>query len=154
ASRASRAGVRVWCPSPACHSVPLMKKTSALAAETSQLLSRLGVSESHLGSGSLICTSPIDGGEIARVVATSAEGASRRIGQAHAAFRQWRNVPAPKRGELVRLLGEELRRHQEALGRLVCIEAGKITSEGLGEVQEMIDICDFAVGLSRQIHGL
>src|SRR6185369_5813413 len=67
---------------------------------------------------------------------------------------EWRSVPAPKRGELIRLFGEELRNHKAALGELVSIEAGKITTEGLGEVQEMIDICDFAVGLSRQLYGL
>ena len=78
----------------------------------------------------------------------------RRSKKADAAFRDWRLVPAPKRGELVRLLGEELRAHKADLGRLVSIEAGKIPSEGLGEVQEMIDICDFAVGLSRQLYGL
>ena len=78
----------------------------------------------------------------------------RRSRTAHAAFLAWRLVPAPKRGELVRLLGEELRAHKPALGRLVSIEVGKIASEGLGEVQEMIDICDFAVGLSRQLYGL
>jgi aldehyde dehydrogenase (NAD+) len=76
------------------------------------------------------------------------------IMRAHAAFLEWRRVPAPRRGELVRRLGEELRRHKEALGRLVSLEVGKSLSEGLGEVQEMIDICDFAVGLSRQLHGL
>ncbi|MDE1938202.1 MAG: aldehyde dehydrogenase family protein, partial [Alphaproteobacteria bacterium] len=70
------------------------------------------------------------------------------------AFRIWRDVPAPKRGELVRLLGDELRAHKDALGRLVTVENGKILQEGLGEVQEMIDICDFAVGLSRQLYGL
>ena len=70
------------------------------------------------------------------------------------AFLEWRLVPAPKRGELIRLLGEELRAAKDDLGRLVSIEVGKITSEGLGEVQEMIDICDFAVGLSRQLYGL
>ena len=80
--------------------------------------------------------------------------ARKAIEAAHTAFLAWRNVPAPKRGELVRLLGEELRANKEALGRLVSIEVGKILSEGLGEVQEMIDICDFAVGLSRQLHGL
>jgi aldehyde dehydrogenase (NAD+) len=69
-------------------------------------------------------------------------------------FTRWRMVPAPKRGEVVRQLGEELRRHKESLGRLVSLEAGKILSEGLGEVQEMIDVCDFAVGLSRQLYGL
>ncbi len=84
----------------------------------------------------------------------SAADASRAIEEADAAFRKWRLVPAPKRGELVRLLGEELRAHKAELGRLVSIEAGKIPSEGLGEVQEMIDICDFAVGLSRQLYGL
>jgi aldehyde dehydrogenase (NAD+) len=78
----------------------------------------------------------------------------KTIEQAHAAYLIWRSVPAPRRGELVRLLGEELRRSKEDLGRLVTIETGKILSEGLGEVQEMIDICDFAVGLSRQLYGL
>ena len=80
--------------------------------------------------------------------------AAAAIERAHAAFLAWRLVPAPKRGELVRLLGEELRAAKPALGRLVSIEVGKIASEGLGEVQEMIDICDFAVGLSRQLYGL
>src|SRR5205814_9221838 len=70
------------------------------------------------------------------------------------AFTKWRDIPAPKRGELVRLLGEELRAHKDALGRLVTIENGKILAEGKGEVQELIDICDFAVGLSRQLYGL
>ncbi len=76
------------------------------------------------------------------------------IERAHDAFLAWREVPAPRRGELVRLLGEELRASKEALGALVTLEVGKIVSEGLGEVQEMIDICDFAVGLSRQLYGL
>jgi aldehyde dehydrogenase (NAD+) len=80
--------------------------------------------------------------------------AAKAIGQSHEAFLAWRQVPAPRRGELVRLLGEELRNSKLLLGRLVSLEAGKITSEGLGEVQEMIDICDFAVGLSRQLYGL
>jgi aldehyde dehydrogenase (NAD+) len=79
---------------------------------------------------------------------------SSKIGFAHAAHLQWREVPAPRRGELVRLFGEELRTHKVALGNLVTLEAGKILQEGLGEVQEMIDICDFAVGLSRQLYGL
>ena len=76
------------------------------------------------------------------------------IARAAKAFLEWREVPAPRRGEFVRLLGEELRAAKADLGRLVTIEAGKIVSEGQGEVQEMIDICDFAVGLSRQLHGL
>src|ERR687887_721687 len=75
------------------------------------------------------------------------------IEAAHAAFVAWRNVPAPRRGALVRLLGEELRAAKADLGRLVTLETGKIAQEGLGEVQEMIDICDFAVGLSRQLYG-
>lgn len=87
-------------------------------------------------------------------MAVSAIDAAQAIEAAHEAFKTWRLVPAPKRGELVRLLGEELRAAKEDLGRLVSIEAGKITSEGLGEVQEMIDICDFAVGPSRQLYGL
>jgi len=77
-----------------------------------------------------------------------------KIAVAVDAFRAWREVPAPRRGELVRLFGEELRANKDALGRLVSLEAGKILQEGLGEVQEMIDICDFAVGLSRQLYGL
>ena len=80
--------------------------------------------------------------------------AKAAVGRAHAGFLKWRSVPAPRRGELVRLLGEELRAAKAELGRLVTIEVGKIESEGLGEVQEMIDICDFAVGLSRQLYGL
>ncbi|MBF4211360.1 aldehyde dehydrogenase family protein, partial [Pseudomonas donghuensis] len=77
-----------------------------------------------------------------------------KIDQAEKAFQAWRNVPAPRRGELIRLFGEVLRKYKAELGELVSIEAGKITQEGLGEVQEMIDICDFAVGLSRQLYGL
>src|SRR3546814_5269635 len=76
------------------------------------------------------------------------------MGRAQAAFLAWRNVPAPRRGELIRLLGDELRANKQALGRVVSIEAGKILAEGEGEVQEMIDICDFALGLSRQLYGL
>jgi aldehyde dehydrogenase (NAD+) len=79
---------------------------------------------------------------------------TERISRAQQAFLQWRTVPAPRRGELIRLFGEELRQNKQALGELVTLEAGKILQEGLGEVQEMIDICDFAVGLSRQLYGL
>src|SRR6266700_1715033 len=88
------------------------------------------------------------------VPATAAADATKTIAQAHTAFLEWRNVPAPKRGELIRLLGEELRTELPTLGRLVTIETGKILSEGHGEVQEMIDICTFATGLSRQLAGL
>ena len=98
--------------------------------------------------------SPLTGDLIARVEHATPEAAASVIEQAHSAFLAWRRVPAPRRGELVRLFGEELRAAKDALGRLVSIEAGKIPSEGAGEVQEMIDICDFAVGLSRQLHGL
>jgi len=98
--------------------------------------------------------SPVDGAEIGRVAFDDPAAIERKIAQSVEAFRAWREVPAPRRGELVRLLGEELRSHKEQLGRLVSLEAGKILQEGLGEVQEMIDICDFAVGLSRQLYGL
>jgi aldehyde dehydrogenase (NAD+) len=131
-----------------------MTLSTPLAAETHDLLVALGVDRALFGGGTLPVTSPIDGSEIGRVIEHEAEEAEAAIGRADAAFRVWRSVPAPKRGELVRLLGEELRAHKVQLGRLVTIEAGKIVSEGLGEVQEMIDICDFAVGLSRQLYGL
>ncbi|HMK80339.1 MAG TPA: aldehyde dehydrogenase family protein [Xanthobacteraceae bacterium] len=126
----------------------------SLAAEVAELLSRIGVSQDRRSGGTLAARSPINGEIIAHIPATTAVDARAEIEKAHAAFLDWRLVPAPKRGELVRLFGEELRSHKQALGRLVSIEAGKITSEGLGEVQEMIDICDFAVGLSRQLYGL
>ena len=102
----------------------------------------------------IIVRSPIDGVVIGRAPLTPAAQMPAVIARARAAFELWRLVPAPRRGELVRLLGEELRRDKESLAALVTAEAGKIASEGLGEVQEMIDICDFAVGLSRQLYGL
>jgi len=122
--------------------------------ETAELLDRLGVPRAAWTGGDMASFSPVSGEEIARVATASAEAAQAAIEAAHDAFRAWRLVPAPRRGELVRLLGEELRAAKADLGRLVSIEAGKIASEGLGEVQEMIDICDFAVGLSRQLYGL
>jgi aldehyde dehydrogenase (NAD+) len=118
-----------------------------------KLLDSLGVPPAARG-GTRVVRSPIDGAELARVRETSVEEARAAIAAAHEAFHAWRTMPAPKRGELVRLFGEELRASKEPLGRLVTIENGKILQEGLGEVQEMIDICDFAVGLSRQLHGL
>ncbi len=125
-----------------------------LATETADLLASLGVDRAILSGGTLVARSPIDGSELARLHEIDAAGTSAAIGRAQAAFRAWRDVPGPRRGELVRLFGEELRANKAALGRLVTIEAGKIVQEGLGEVQEMIDICDFAVGLSRQLYGL
>jgi aldehyde dehydrogenase (NAD+) len=115
------------------------------------ILGSLGV---NVANGDISCRSPIDGAEIGRVAYDDAQSIDAKIAKSVTAFRAWRDVPAPKRGELVRLLGEELRAHKQELGRLVSLEAGKILQEGLGEVQEMIDICDFAVGLSRQLYGL
>ena len=118
------------------------------------ILKACGLTPAELTGGTLTVRSPIDGAEIARVHETSAADMKDVIARSVAAFKAWRDVPAPRRGELVRLLGEELRAAKTELGALVTLEAGKITSEGLGEVQEMIDICDFAVGLSRQLYGL
>ncbi|ENN84912.1 putative aldehyde dehydrogenase protein [Rhizobium freirei PRF 81] len=131
-----------------------MTATLDLAAETKAILTELGVSADRYTGGTLSVTSPVTGAEIGRLKEHSTAEAKAAIERAHEAFLSWRNVPAPKRGELIRLLGEELRAGKAALGRLVSVEVGKITSEGLGEVQEMIDICDFAVGLSRQLYGL
>jgi aldehyde dehydrogenase (NAD+) len=124
----------------------------SIAAETSALLRSLGVADAAFTDGDLAAHSPIDGSQIGAV--HGARDGEAVLARADAAFRVWRSVPAPKRGELVRLLGEELRTHKAALAALVTIEVGKVASEGLGEVQEMIDIADFAVGLSRQLHGL
>ncbi|MFA7438758.1 MAG: aldehyde dehydrogenase family protein [Castellaniella sp.] len=120
---------------------------------TQELLQSLGVPGTALTGGPLAVHSPIDGSQIAAVHTQAAAEVPGIIGRAQDAFLQWRSVPAPRRGELVRLLGEALRTHKQALGRLVSIEVGKIPAEGEGEVQEMIDICDFAVGLSRQLYG-
>lgn len=131
-----------------------MQDTIDLKRETARILDKLGVAEAAWTGGDMASYSPVSGEEIARLKTISAGDATRAIDAAHDAFKAWRMVPAPRRGELVRLLGEELRAAKNDLGRLVSIEAGKIASEGLGEVQEMIDICDFAVGLSRQLYGL
>jgi aldehyde dehydrogenase (NAD+) len=119
--------------------------------EARRLFAALGV---KTDVGDLASRSPIDGGEIGRVTAGDAGAVADAVGRAQAAFLAWREVPAPRRGELVRLFGDVLRAEKENLGRLVSLEAGKILPEGVGEVQEMIDICDFAVGLSRQLYGL
>ncbi len=118
------------------------------------VLERAGFSLEELADGALAVRSPIDGAEIARLRETPPSDMPAVIARARSAFALWRDVPAPRRGELVRLLGDELRAAKETLGAVVTLEAGKIVSEGLGEVQEMIDICDFAVGLSRQLYGL
>ena len=118
------------------------------------VLQAAGLSAAELTGGTLAVHSPIDGALVAHVHETNPADMPGIIAKSQAAFRAWRTVPAPRRGELIRLLGEELRAAKAELGALVTLEAGKITSEGLGEVQEMIDICDFAVGLSRQIYGL
>ncbi len=125
-----------------------------LSTRARQILAELGAPDPFSPDGDLVATSPVDGSELGRIVAHTPEQVSAAIGTAQAAFEEWRSVPAPVRGHLVRELGELLREHKELLGELVSIEAGKIRSEGLGEVQEMIDICEFAVGLSRQLHGL
>lgn len=118
-----------------------------------ELLSEIGVTESRYTGGDIPVHTPIDGSQIAAVHSDDAASVARRVTAAQAAFKQWRLVPAPERGELVRLFGLQLRQHKDALGQLVSIECGKIKEEGLGEVQEMIDICDLAVGQSRQLFG-
>ena len=118
------------------------------------ILNAAGLYDADLTSGTLAVHTPIDGARIAQLKTHTADDVSTMIATGVEAFRVWRLVPAPRRGELVRLLGEELRAEKENLGRLVTLECGKILQEGLGEVQEMIDICDFAVGLSRQLYGL
>ncbi|MFT4934688.1 MAG: aldehyde dehydrogenase (NAD+) [Pseudoalteromonas distincta] len=124
------------------------------AADVAATLTRLGVDSALWQGGERTVTSPITGETVAKVKDATAAEVQSAIETAQAAFLAWRKVPAPRRGELVRLLGEELRSAKADLGRLVTLEAGKVVSEGLGEVQEMIDICDYAVGLSRQLFGL
>ncbi|HEV2533091.1 aldehyde dehydrogenase family protein [Phenylobacterium sp.] len=132
----------------------LQTKIAAAASDAAQVLARLGVRQELWTGGERPVRSPITGEVIAQVHDASPEQVQATIEAAHAAYLAWRNVPSPRRGELVRLLGEELRAAKTDLGRLVTLEAGKIVSEAEGEVQEMIDICDYAVGLSRQLFGL
>ncbi|MBN2215555.1 MAG: aldehyde dehydrogenase family protein [Bacteroidales bacterium] len=128
-------------------------------------LKQLGIQETNQGictggkwtdtSGDVLASfSPVDGNAIAGVRQATAKEYERLVSTAGEAFKAWRVIPAPKRGEIVRQIGLELRKYKEPLGKLVSWEMGKIYQEGLGEVQEMIDICDFAVGLSRQLYGL
>jgi aldehyde dehydrogenase (NAD+) len=128
--------------------------TIGLSAETDRILTGFGVDPALWRGGDIPSFSPLTGEQIAAVRRDTVETATAAIEAAHQAFLTWRLTPAPRRGELVRLLGEELRAAKTDLGLLVSIEAGKSRSEGAGEVQEMIDICDFAVGLSRQLYGL
>ena len=121
---------------------------------STELLQALGLDPAALTEGEISVRSPIDGGEIARVACDDAEAVDDKIARARQAFLAWRTVPAPERGELIRRFGAALRAHKDELGQLVSLENGKILEEGKGEVQEMIDICDFAVGLSRQLYGL
>jgi aldehyde dehydrogenase (NAD+) len=132
----------------------LQTKIASAASEAAAILDRLGVRQELWTGGDRAVRSPVTGEVIAQVQDTAPERVQAAVEAAHAAFLTWRNVPAPRRGELVRLLGEELRAAKADLGRLVTLEAGKIVSEAEGEVQEMIDICDYAVGLSRQLFGL
>jgi aldehyde dehydrogenase (NAD+) len=127
------------------------------------ILSDLGIADTNpggfagtwIGSGpDLEVYSPIDGSRLGAVSQVTEDEYDQVVERAHGAFLEWRKVPAPQRGEVIRQLGNKLREKKEALGALVTLEMGKIRTEGEGEVQEMIDICDFAVGLSRQLYGL
>ncbi|OBC01792.1 aldehyde dehydrogenase [Mycobacterium sp. 852013-50091_SCH5140682] len=124
-----------------------------LAAQAAAVLSRLGLRLGQPGRGEVISGSPIDGTQLAVLPAATAAETEAVVTLAAETFRYWRTVPAPRRGDVVRRLGQLLGEHKSDLAALVTLEAGKIESEALGEVQEMIDICDFAVGLSRQLYG-
>ena len=132
-----------------------MNAPSVLAALGLEEANPGGFGGSWVGSGPEIdVRSPIDGARLASVREVTEQEYDEIVDRAQAAFLEWRKVPAPKRGEIVRRLGARLRENKEALGALVTLEMGKIRSEGEGEVQEMIDVCDFATGLSRQLYGL
>lgn len=130
-----------------------------------EFLKELGIKEVNQGAstglewygseagGEITVYSPVDGKFIAKVYQATEEDYDKVVEKAHEAFLYWRSVPAPKRGEVVRQIGQQLRKYKDALGRLVTYEMGKSLQEGMGEVQEMIDICDFAVGQSRQLYG-
>src|SRR5712664_1114824 len=150
-------------PSPLMTHVKTVEQEPATLSVAAGVLRKLGLSEQNpgafcgdwLGSGkALESISTIDGQMLAAVRTATPEEYERCVQRAHQAFQTWQTVPAPKRGEIIRQLGNALREAKHDLGRLVTLEAGKILAEGEGEVQEMIDICDFAVGLSRQLYGL
>ncbi len=137
----------------------------SLQAEIKDILGQFGIQENNSGAStgtqwikttgaSIASVSPVDAQVIANVTMATPAEYHQVIDKAQAAFVEWRKVPAPKRGEIVRQLAERIRFYKEPLGKLVSYEMGKSLQEGLGEVQEMIDICDFAVGLSRQLYGL
>lgn len=128
--------------------------TKNYAQLVARILTDLGIKPETFTSGNLKVKTPISGEYIGCVATNHIKDVDQTIDLAEKAYLLWRNVPAPKRGELIRLFGEELRYHRQELGILVTLECGKILQEGLGEIQEMIDICDFAVGLSRQLYGL
>ncbi|MGB9606371.1 MAG: aldehyde dehydrogenase family protein, partial [Bryobacteraceae bacterium] len=135
------------------------------AVSPAELFERLGLEAVNSGAcygpwierpsgGELVSYTPNDGSPLARVLMASAEDYEQVVSSAARVFERWRMHPAPKRGEIVRQIGDELRRAKDDLGSLVSLEMGKILAEGRGEVQEMIDMADFAVGLSRQLYGL
>src|ERR1700722_17833721 len=141
----------------------MSKKTAAKNNPAAVILKKLGIQSTTYGvfdgewrgSGKLLqSVSPNDGSLLAEVRTATAEEYERAAQRTAAAFVKWQTIPAPKRGEVIRQLGNALREAKSDLGMLVTLEAGKIIAEGQGEVQEMIDICDFAVGLSRQLYGL
>ncbi|NKY47934.1 L-piperidine-6-carboxylate dehydrogenase [Nocardia cerradoensis] len=132
-------------------SAPVLPTTDELRDRAARLLLEFGVDP--VDSGDLSARTPITGGELMRVPATSAFEVTCAIDKAHSAFRTWRTVPAPQRAAVVRRLGQLLTDNLDALAELVTLEAGKIGAEARGEVQEMIDVCEFAVGLSRQLYG-
>ncbi|MBK6982450.1 MAG: aldehyde dehydrogenase family protein [Betaproteobacteria bacterium] len=131
-----------------------MPKHSALPERARAIALALGVDLRALAGEGVRARTPITGETLAELRAHTAAEAAAAVEAAHRAFLDWRPVPAPRRGEVVRAFGERLRAHKDELGEMVSIETGKVLSEGRGEVQEIIDICDFAVGLSRQLHGL
>ena len=145
--------------------MPLNQHIMSLQAEIKDILGQFGIQENNSGAStgtqwiqtsgaSIASVSPVDAQVIANVTMATPAEYHHVIDKAQAAFVEWRKVPAPKRGEIVRQLAERIRFYKEPLGKLVSYEMGKSLQEGLGEVQEMIDICDFAVGLSRQLYGL
>lgn len=132
----------------------ILPDTDSLRTRAEAALAACGARDDHPNpDGALTARTPITGGVLCRLTPTTPAQVTDAVADAHDAFLRWRTVPAPQRGALVRRLGELLTEHKSDLATLVTLEAGKITSEALGEVQEMIDVCEFAVGLSRQLYG-